>query len=106
MEWCRTSLLAIVVLLLDRHHVDNKGYQGEQHSRLLEAYGIGGTAEGRIKANKEIGHQGAQDIIGTHWWDGVIVQRTRIARRSPDDDRDADDHRDQQTIDKRKRLEA
>ena len=73
---------------------------------LLEAYGIGGTAEGCIKANKEIRHQGAQHVIGTHRWNGIVVQRPGIARRSPDDDRDADDHRDQQAIDQRKRLET
>src|SRR5258708_5494210 len=59
---------------LDRHHVDDKGYQGEQHPRLLKAYGIYGTAKGRVKADKEIRHQGAQHVIGTHWWNGIVVQ--------------------------------
>ena len=92
--------------LLDRDHIDNKGDQGEQHPRLLEADGVGGSAEGSVKANKEIGHQGAQHVIGTHRWNGIVVQRSGIARRSPDDDRDADHHRDQQAIDQRKRLET
>src|SRR6266571_3004981 len=91
---------------LNGHHIDDKRHQGEQHPRLLKAYGIGRTMESGVPADEEIGDQGTQDIIGTHAWNGVIVQRTGIARRSPDDDRDADDHRDQQTIDKRKRLEA
>src|SRR5438067_13708778 len=62
---------------LDCDHIDDKGDQGEQHPRLLEANGVGRTAEGRVKANKEIRHQGAQHVIGTHWWNGIVVESPR-----------------------------
>ena len=46
---------------------------------MLEADGVGRRAEGSVKANKEIGHQRAQHVIGTHRWNGIVVQRTGIA---------------------------
>src|SRR2546430_4992036 len=59
-----------------------------------------------VKANKEVRHQGAQHVIGTHRWNGIVVQRTGIARRSPDDDREAGDHRDQRSEEHTSELQS
>ncbi len=92
-------------LSLNGDHVDDKGHQGEHDPCLLEAGSIERAAKGGVKAGKEIGHQGRDHVIGTHCWNGIIVQSAGIASRTPHQNRDASYQCDQQAIRKPKPLE-